>query len=205
MAIGALGVLWLADAARARDWARRARASELDWNRHRPGHDSSGRLSRWRVTARFVVAGLGRRQWRERDGFRLIRPWRGLLGFALTLPVVGGGESALPRGPRAPPPRVQALRRTATPRFCSPSWRPSWETFLFVWLVPASGTGGLGHCAAGRAVAASCRPGGVCGTHRARPGARRGAGAAAGRSRGSERRRADCCIASLRKAPFLRA
>ena len=35
-----------------------------------------------------------------------------LLGFALTLPVVGGGEALAHAAPELPPPRVQALRRT---------------------------------------------------------------------------------------------
>jgi magnesium transporter len=61
-----------------------------------------------------------------------------LLGFALTLPVVGGGEALAHAAPELPPPRVQALRRTAVAAVLFTVAASVVGTFLFVWLVPAS-------------------------------------------------------------------
>jgi magnesium transporter len=61
-----------------------------------------------------------------------------LLGFALTLPVVGGGEALSHAAPELPPPRVQALRRTAIATVLFTVVATVLGTFLFVWLVPAS-------------------------------------------------------------------
>jgi magnesium transporter len=61
-----------------------------------------------------------------------------LLGFALTLPVVGGGEALSHAAPELPPPRVQALRRTGIAAVLFTVVATVVGTFLFVWLVPAS-------------------------------------------------------------------
>ncbi len=77
-----------------------------------------------------------------------------LLGFALTLTVIGGGEALARAAHEFPPPRVHALRRTG------------FLTFLFALLVTTLGTflrhpararcrtGALGECAVGRTRAA---------------------------------------------------
>ena len=111
IAIGALGVLWLQTRLGREIGARRAGASELDWNWHRPGHDRLGAGHAGAPRRRFIVAGLAgavaRTGWVPADA---ALAW--LLGFALTLPVVGGGEALAHAAPELPPPRVQALRRT---------------------------------------------------------------------------------------------
>ena len=61
-----------------------------------------------------------------------------LLGLALTLPVVGGGEALSHAAPELPPPRVQALRRTGIATVLFTVVASVVGTFLFVWIVPAS-------------------------------------------------------------------
>ena len=45
-----------------------------------------------------------------------------MLGFALTLPVLGGGEALARAAHEFPPPRVQALRRTGLLTVLFASW-----------------------------------------------------------------------------------
>ena len=62
-----------------------------------------------------------------------------LLGFALALPVVGGGEALARAAHELPPPRVQALRRTGLlTRALRRLVATALGTFLVVLLVPAS-------------------------------------------------------------------
>ena len=62
-----------------------------------------------------------------------------VLGFALTLPVVGGGEALARAAHELPPPRVQALRRTGLLTVClCASWQQRLAPFSSSSLVPAS-------------------------------------------------------------------
>ena len=60
-----------------------------------------------------------------------------LLGFALALPTVGGGEALARAAHELPPPRVQALQRTASLVLLFALLVTALRTFLFVLLVPA--------------------------------------------------------------------
>jgi hypothetical protein len=62
-----------------------------------------------------------------------------LLGFALVLPVIGGGEVLARAAHELPPPRVQALRRTALLTVVFAAVATILGTFLAILLVPASG------------------------------------------------------------------
>ena len=61
-----------------------------------------------------------------------------LLGFALTLPVLGGGEALARAAHELPPPRVQALRRTGLLTVLFAGVTTTLGTFLALLLVPAS-------------------------------------------------------------------
>ena len=61
-----------------------------------------------------------------------------LLGFALTLPVLGGGEALARAAHELPPPRVQALRRTGRLTVLFAGVTTTLGTFLALLLVPAS-------------------------------------------------------------------
>jgi magnesium transporter len=61
-----------------------------------------------------------------------------LLGFALTLPVLGGGEALARAAHELPPPRVQALRRTGRLTVLFAGVTTALGTFLALLLVPAS-------------------------------------------------------------------
>ena len=61
-----------------------------------------------------------------------------VLGFALTLPVVGGGEALARAAHELPPPRVQALKRTGLLTVLFALVTTTLGTFLVVLLVPAS-------------------------------------------------------------------
>ena len=61
-----------------------------------------------------------------------------LLGFALTLPVLGGGEALAHAAHELPPPRVQALRRTGRLTVLFAGVTTALGTFLALLLVPAS-------------------------------------------------------------------
>ena len=61
-----------------------------------------------------------------------------LLGFALTLPVLGGGEALARAAHEFPPPRVQALRRTGRLTVLFAGVTTTLGTFLALLLVPAS-------------------------------------------------------------------
>lgn len=59
-----------------------------------------------------------------------------VLGFALTLPVVGGGEALARAAHGFPPPRVHALRRTGLLTLFFAFSVTTLGTFLVTWLVP---------------------------------------------------------------------
>ena len=61
-----------------------------------------------------------------------------VLGFALTLTVIGGGEALARAAHEFPPPRVQALRRTGLLTVFFALVATTLGTFLVVLLVPAS-------------------------------------------------------------------
>jgi magnesium transporter len=61
-----------------------------------------------------------------------------VLGFGLTLPVIGGGEALSRAAHELPPPRVQALRRVGLVTIVFGLVATSLGTFLVVVLVPAS-------------------------------------------------------------------
>jgi magnesium transporter len=61
-----------------------------------------------------------------------------LIGFGLTLPVIGGNEVLARGAHELPPPRVQALRRTSLLTVLFAGWVTTLGTFLVVLLVPAS-------------------------------------------------------------------
>ena len=61
-----------------------------------------------------------------------------ILGFGVTLPVVGGGEVLARAAQELQPPRVQALRRTARVTVLFAGVTTALGAFLIVWLVPAS-------------------------------------------------------------------
>jgi magnesium transporter len=61
-----------------------------------------------------------------------------LLGFALTLPVLGGGEALARAAHELPPPRVQALRRTGRLTVLFAGVTTTLGTFLALLLVPPS-------------------------------------------------------------------
>ena len=154
-----IALLWLPTRI-GRDVGRdRAGAGRLDRRRHSPGHASPGAWSRSHAAA--VVRVHARRR-PSRCGDHVMgaaRRWRSriLLGFALTLPVLGGGEALARAAHELPPPRVQALRRTGL------------LTVLFAGCdddardVPRAAAGAcerataLGECAAGRPRAAPGR------------------------------------------------
>ena len=122
IAAGVIGSLWLR-ARLGRDIEpRRDDAGHLDCRRYPRAHHGLGRhhpRSRQRLHSRLVVAPSAVP--RSRAG-RLSTPrWRCLLGFALTVPAVGGGEALARAAHEFPPPRVHALRRTAFSRWCSVS------------------------------------------------------------------------------------
>jgi amino acid transporter len=59
-------------------------------------------------------------------------------GFALVLPVIGGGEALVHAAHELPPPRVKALRRTALVSVLFAALATTLGTFLAILLVPAS-------------------------------------------------------------------
>ena len=61
-----------------------------------------------------------------------------VVGFALTLTVIGGGEALARAAHEFPPPRVQALRRTGLLTLSSRCSVTTAGTFLFTLLVPAA-------------------------------------------------------------------
>jgi magnesium transporter len=137
IAVGALGVLWLqARLGRAVGRDALARAIwmgvaivliEIVWalvtvSRH-------GAVS----SALVLPAAAARTGWSAVDA---ALAW--LLGFALTLPVAGGGEALLQAARELPPPRVQALRRTRNATLLFTAAATVVGTFLFVWLVPSA-------------------------------------------------------------------
>jgi magnesium transporter len=61
-----------------------------------------------------------------------------VIGFALVLPVIGGGEALAHAAHELPPPRVKALRRTALVTVVFGAVATTLGTFLTVLLIPAS-------------------------------------------------------------------
>jgi magnesium transporter len=61
-----------------------------------------------------------------------------LMGIALALPVMGGGEALARAAHELPPPRVDALKRTALIIMCFTLLVPTVGTFLVILLVPAA-------------------------------------------------------------------
>ena len=64
--------------------------------------------------------------------------WTCLVGFALAVPLIGGGDSLIRGAHELPPPRVQALRRVGLITVVFVGLIATLGTFLFVLLVPAS-------------------------------------------------------------------
>ena len=64
--------------------------------------------------------------------------WTCLVGFALTVPLIGGGDSLIRGAHELPPPRVQALRRVGLITVIFVALVAALGTFLFLLLVPAS-------------------------------------------------------------------
>ena len=160
IAIVAIGLLWLRtrigrDVGRERDGARR-----LDWRRR--SSCSTMRLGRDHDRAR---RGVACRRWSRRRRSPSFTGWVAVdaalalvLGFALTLPVVGGGDALARAAHELPPPRVQALQahRPARRLFFASS-AIALGTFLVVLLVPGRRAALWTECAAGRSRAASGR------------------------------------------------
>jgi len=64
--------------------------------------------------------------------------WTCLVGFALAVPLIGGGDSLIRGAHELPPPRVRALRRVGLIKVIFIVLAATVGTFLFVLLVPAS-------------------------------------------------------------------
>ena len=125
-------------APRPRHRSRHAGARHLDRRRHPPTHHRLGRrhAARRRCRALTILASIRRRcrvtGWPVADTVIFC-----LLGFALALPVVGGGEALARAAHELPPPRVQALRRTGLLTVLFALLVTTAGTFLVILLVPA--------------------------------------------------------------------
>ena len=124
--------------------------------------------------------------WRPLDAALAI-----LLGFALVLPVVGGGEALARAAHELPPPRVKALRRIGLLTVLFAGVATALGTFLVLLLDARQRTPALGQCAARRPRAAPGRAFGGAGADGRGAGRCRGADTGSGGSRRDWRRRAD--------------
>ncbi len=128
-----------ADSSRPRHRARDAGAGGLGGRSHCGVRASCRVRPASCVMARpCPLSSLSRPSPRSRDGCLWTAVSRSSLGFALALPVVGGGEVLSRAAHELPPPRVQGLRRTGQLTVLFAGIAAALGAFLVALLIPAS-------------------------------------------------------------------